>query len=62
MPGFGLELPARLMQVDLARAEAERGAPGAEPHHFHAEHPRIKFGGFFHVVRTQGEMMNAPRK
>lgn len=61
MPGMGAELCARLMQVDLLRAEAQchaRRAPGrCESFGAHPQHPRIEFDRRSQIGHCQDQMI-----
>jgi hypothetical protein len=54
---LGLELLAGLVEIDLAAPEGQRGAPGAEGHHVHAEDPVVEPDGRLDARHRQHEMI-----
>jgi hypothetical protein len=54
---LGLELLAGLVKVDLAGPEGQRGAPGAEGHHVHAEGLGVERDGCLDACHRQHEMI-----
>jgi hypothetical protein len=55
--GFGFELLANLVKVDLAGAEGHSGAPGSEGHHRHTQDLAVELRGGADVGDGQHQMV-----